>query len=124
MTDRGAPIVTLTEHDHESGVLLTLAGRLDARSVADLRLTLHRVVADGTTPLLLDLEGVEIGDASGLGLVVELRRRAHRHGRAVHVVAADARTRRLLIRARMHGLLTAAAPRREPGDEGVLAGVS
>lgn len=124
MADRGAPIVTLTEHAHESGVLLALSGRLDARTVADLRLTLHRVVADGSQPLLLDLEGVEIGDASGLGLVVELRRRARRAGRAVHVVAADDRTRRLLHRARLHGLFTAVGTRRAPGGDGVLAGAS
>jgi anti-anti-sigma factor len=124
VTDRGAPIVTLTEHAHEHGVLLTLAGRLDARTVADLRLTLHQVVAEGNAPLLLDLEGIEIGDASGLGLVVELRRRARRAGRAVHVVAADDRTRRLLLRARLHGLFAAVGPRREPGDDGLLVGAS
>jgi anti-anti-sigma factor len=124
VTDRGASVITLVERVHEHGVLLTLSGRLDARSVADLRLTLHRVVADGTGPLLLDLEGIEIGDASGLGLVVELRRRARRAGRAVHVIAADDRTRRLMLRARLHGLFAAVGPRREPDEDGLLVGAS
>ncbi len=105
MSDRGTPFVTMTVRTDELGVHVALSGRLDARGVADVRLDLHRVVADGTAPLMLDLAGIEIRDATGLGLLVELRRRSHRAGRPLRVVAADDRTRRLLVRARQHRLL-------------------
>ncbi len=109
MSDRGPHAVTMTEHTDETGVVLVLSGRLDARGVADVRLDLHRMVATGTGPLLLDLAGIEIRDASALGLLVEVRRRAHRAGRPLRIVAADDRTRRLLVRVRQHGLLSAPA---------------
>ena len=80
---------------------MALRGRLDVRTVADLRLSLHRVIADGTTPLLLDLGEAHVGDTTGFGLIVECQRRARRAGRPMVVVAADDRTRRLLRRARL-----------------------
>ncbi|MGG5260845.1 STAS domain-containing protein [Phycicoccus avicenniae] len=123
MADQGDTVVTITEHQHAAGVLVVLNGRLDTRTVPDVRLTLHRLVADGSDAVLLDLGQVEIGDATGLGLVVELRRRARRAGRSLHVVAADDRTRRLLRRARLHGLLAAVAvPCAEAPSEQALAG--
>ena len=93
-------MVTIDEREDESGCHLTLRGRLDVRTVPDLRLTLHRVIAGGSSPLMLDLAEVQVGDATGFGLLVESVRRAHRAGRPVHVVAADERTRRLLRRGR------------------------
>ncbi len=105
MADRGAPSVTMTEQEDGRAVLLTVAGRLDARSAADLRTTLHRLVAQGRDPILLDLAEAHIGDACALGLLLEVHRRAGRAGRRLTIVAADDRTRRLLVRVRLHGLL-------------------
>ena len=75
------------------------------RTVADLRLTLHRLIANGSTPVLLDLGEAQVGDATGFGFIVECQRRARRAGRPMRIVAADERTRRLLRRARLHSLL-------------------
>lgn len=105
MLDQGDRIVTIDEHEDESGCHVTLRGRLDVRTVPDLRLTLHRVIAGGSSPLLLDLEDVQVGDATGFGLLVESVRRARRAGRPVHVVASDERTRRLLRRGRLGSVL-------------------
>ncbi|HYN68433.1 MAG TPA: STAS domain-containing protein [Ornithinibacter sp.] len=103
----GTAIVTMTEYHDDGGCHVTLRGRLDVRTVADLRLTVHRLIAGGTTPLLLDLGEAHVGDATGFGFIVECRRRSHRAGRPMRIVAADDRTRRLLRRARLHQLLLA-----------------
>lgn len=125
MAQGSAPLVTMTEHASDDGVLVRVSGRLDRRSAADVRLALHRLLADATDPVLLDLDEAVIGDATGLGLLVEVRRRAHRAGLDLRVVAADERTSRLLRRARLHGLLAASARPARPVGHGtaVLAGV-
>ena len=111
MAGPGDAIVTIAEQHDEHGCHVALRGRLDVHTAADLRLSLHRVIAQGTTPLLLDLGEAHVGDATGFGLIVECQRRAHRAGRNMVVVAADDRTRRLLRRARLGSLLrTSAAP--------------
>ena len=105
VTDRVSSVVTITEYQDEHGWHVALRGRVDVRTAADLRLALHRLIAAGSTPLLLDLAEVHVGDATGFGLIVECQRRARRAGRQVHVVAEDARTQRLLRRARLGSLL-------------------
>ena len=111
MAGLGDAIVTIAEHHDEHGCHVALRGRLDVHTTADLRLSLHRVIAEGSTPLLLDLAEAHVGDTTGFGLIVESQRRARRAGRPMVVVAADDRTRRLLRRARLGSLLgTASAP--------------
>ena len=109
MADQGDAIVTIAEHHDAGGCHVALRGRLDVRTVGDLRLPLHRVIAEGSTPLLLDLGEAHVGDATGFGLIVECLRRSRRAGRPMHIVAADDRTRRLLRRARLGALLGAVA---------------
>ena len=96
----------ITEHHDDHGCLVTLSGQLDVRTAADLRLRLHRLIAGGTSPLLLDLGDVHVGDATGFGLLVECLRRSRTAGRPMRIVAADERTRRLLRRARLGRLLS------------------
>lgn len=105
VTEQVPSSVTVTEHQDVQGCHVALRGRVDVRTAADLRLALHQLIASGAGPLLLDLAEVHVGDATGLGLLVECQRRARRAGRQVHVVAADARTQRLLRRARLGSLL-------------------
>lgn len=105
MAHPGDAVVHLIEVHDERGCHLVLTGRLDVRTVADVRLQLHRTIAAGTTAVHLDLGDAHIGDATGFGLVVEVLRRARRAGRPLLVVAADDRTRRLFRRARMGSLL-------------------
>ena len=98
MADQGDAIVTIAEYHDDRGCHVALRGRLDVRTVADLRLTLHRLIASGTTPVLLDLGEAHVGDATGFGLIVECLRRArhagrpaaHRRGRRPHPTAAAA----------------------------------
>ncbi len=101
----GGQIMTVLESIEPDAHHVALRGRLDRRSVPDLRVTVHRIVGDGMTPLHLDLAEAQIGDTTGFGFLVECARRASRRGRILRVVAAEDRTVRLLRRARMGHLL-------------------
>lgn len=105
MTRAGEAVVAVSEAHDERGCHLAIAGPLDVRTAADLRLTLHRSIAAGSTAVHLDLGRAHIGDATGFGVLVEVLRRARRAGRPLLIVAADDRSRRLLRRARMGSLL-------------------
>ena len=105
MDQRGHTIVTLNEYRDAQGHHVSLRGRLDFHTVPDLRMVLHRIVDDGSDDLLLDLAECEIGDATGVGVIVECRRRARRGSRTFCIVDADPRTHRLLRRARLAHLV-------------------
>lgn len=82
-----------------------LRGRLDVHSVADVRLLLHAVMDRGSGELVLDVGDMEVGDATGLGLLVGLHRRADRAGRRLVLRAVPPRLDRLLRLSRLHRIL-------------------
>ena len=49
MAEQVSAIVTMTEYQDDGGCHVALRGRLDVRTVADLRLPLHRLIATGST---------------------------------------------------------------------------
>jgi anti-anti-sigma factor len=83
------------------GQEVVIEGRIDVRSAADLRLALHAAIADGDGDLFLHLGDVEIGDATGLGVLLESHRRARREGRRLVLASITPRTARLLRAARL-----------------------
>jgi anti-anti-sigma factor len=89
----------------EPGQRMVLAGRLGAATVADIRQLLHDAVDDGAGDLVLDLSQVELADASGLGLLVAVHRRAGRNGRRLVLVAVPGRMGRALAMTRLHRVL-------------------
>ena len=106
---QGQADIVLVESDERSGIqTLTVAGRIDTRTAPDARRELHRVIDAGDGILLLDLARCEVGDATGLGLLVEFHRRAARMGRRVQLVAIDDRTKRLLRGIRLDRRILAA----------------
>ena len=88
--------------DSARGQEVVIEGRIDVRSAADLRLALHAAIADGVGDLFLHLGDVEIGDATGLGVLLESHRRARREGRRLVLASITPRTSRLLRAARLH----------------------
>ncbi|MDQ6715497.1 MAG: STAS domain-containing protein [Actinomycetota bacterium] len=80
-------------------------GRLDVHTVADVRLALHALIADGRGDLYLHLGSAEIGDATGIGVLVEAHRRARRSGRRLVLGEVTPRTERLLRAARLHRVI-------------------
>ena len=78
----GTTVVTVVEQIDERGHHVMLRGRLDVSTVADVRVTMRRIIQDGYLPIMLDLGEAEVGDATGFGFIVEAARCARRHGRA------------------------------------------
>jgi anti-anti-sigma factor len=91
--------------DHEE---LVVGGRLDVRNAADARLALHRAVDAGEGDLVLDLRGLDSWDATGLGVIMGVHRRAGRCGRRLVLRDVPPRMHRVLIATRLHRILTIA----------------
>lgn len=89
-----------------SGHELALEGRLDVHSVTDVRAALHAAIDAGDGDLVVDVSGVELVDATGLGMLVGADRRAKLRGRRVVLRAAGPRFLRILRATRLHRVLT------------------
>ncbi len=83
----------------------TVEGRIDVHTVADVRLALQSMIAEGRGDLYLHLGAAEIGDATGIGVLVEVHRRARRSGRRLVLGEVTPRTERLLRAARLHRVI-------------------
>lgn len=101
----------------QDGAGLALSGRLDVRTVADVRVALHAALDAGQGPLVLDLSAALIMDSTGLGVIVSAHRRAERMGRRLVLRAAPPQVLRLLTATRLHRVLHL-----ESGDPGRGAG--
>ena len=89
----------------EPGRVLTLTGRLDVSTAADVRMVLVDAVGAGSGPLVLDLAGIEALDATGLGVLVGAHRRAQRAGRVLVLRDVPAAVARLLFLTRLDKVL-------------------
>jgi anti-anti-sigma factor len=92
-------------HVLRPGSLLALSGRLGATTVADVRNALAHAIEQGAGDLVVDLEGVELVDATGLGVLVGAHRRADRAGRRLVLRMIPDRIDRLLVATRLHRVL-------------------
>jgi anti-anti-sigma factor len=87
------------------GAAIALSGRLGAATVADVRAALCEAVDTGVEDLLVDLHEVELVDATGLGVLVGVHRRADRLGRRLVLQRVPERIERLLLATRLHRVL-------------------
>lgn len=88
-----------------AGQEVTVDGRIDVRTAADLRLALHAAIAGASGDLTLHLGEAEIRDATGLGVLVECHHRARREGRRLVLGEVTPRTERLLRATRLARVL-------------------
>jgi anti-anti-sigma factor len=84
------------------GYELALSGRLDASSASEMREALHTAIDAGAGDLIVDVSGVDLVDATGLGVLLGAHRRAGRAGRRLVLHDASARLVRGLRLARLH----------------------
>lgn len=87
------------------GALVALSGRLGATTVADVRNALADAVERSAGDLVVDLQGVELVDATGLGVLVGAHRRADRAGRRLVLRNVPDRIDRLLVATKLHRVL-------------------
>jgi anti-sigma B factor antagonist len=75
-----------------SGIILTLAGRLDAVHAVELKSRLKRLVADGHIHLIVDLTDVHFIDSSGLSALVSGLRAAGEAGGTLRLAGLNEQT--------------------------------
>lgn len=89
----------------QPGASLALSGRLGAATVADVRAALTAATDAGVGDLHVDLREVELVDATGLGVLIGVHRRADRAGRRLVLLGVPERIERLLLATRLHRVL-------------------
>ena len=87
------------------GQVLALRGRLDVHVTADVRQALAAALADGTGALVLDVSRVQGVDATGLGVLVGVHRRAGRAGRTLELRDVPPSLWRVLLLTRLDRVL-------------------
>ena len=75
--------------------VVSVYGELDVATSPDLRERLIRLVGEGRVQLVLDLDGVDFLDSTGLGTVVSALKRVRTHGGDLRLVCTEARITRL-----------------------------
>jgi anti-sigma B factor antagonist len=70
-------------------------GEVDVATSPELRELLVGLVGDGSNRLVLDLDGVDFLDSTGLGIIISVLKRARTHGGDLRLVCSQARITRL-----------------------------
>lgn len=84
---------------------LHLSGTLDVHSAADVRSRAHAAIDRGEGDFVLDVSGVDALDATGLGLLVAIHRRAGRRERRFILRGVTPAVHRVLVITRLHRIL-------------------
>lgn len=87
------------------GQLVRLRGRLDVSGTEQARDALHTALVRGHGQLVVDLSAVELMDASGLGVLVGVHRRAGRLDRSLVLWGVPPRLARILLVTRLDRVL-------------------
>jgi len=75
--------------------VVSLFGELDVASAPNLREQLIQLVSQGSHLLVLDLEGLDFLDSTGLGAIISALKRARTNGGDLRLVCTQSRIRRL-----------------------------
>lgn len=79
----------------EGWTVVSVYGELDVATAPALREQFIGLVGNGANTLVLDLEGVDFLDSTGLGIIVSALKRARTHGGDLKLVCTQPRIRRL-----------------------------
>lgn len=87
----------IIEHRDDSGITLSINRSLDRTNAGDLDKALKLHFGDGkSTPIWLDVEGIQSVDSAGLTLWLKWHRHAMRNGRRFAIVRANDYHRKLM----------------------------
>jgi anti-sigma B factor antagonist len=75
--------------------VVSVYGELDVASAPTLRSGLIDLVTQGSKHLVLDLEGLDFLDSTGLGAIISALKRARTNGGDLRLVCTQSRIRRL-----------------------------
>jgi anti-anti-sigma factor len=91
--------------EDSAGQQISLSGKVDVTTVADLRSVLHGAIDQGDGVLRVDVSTLELVDAAGLGVLLGAHRRAQRSGRTLLLVGVSEDLSRLLFKTRLYRVL-------------------
>ncbi|MBW3622778.1 MAG: STAS domain-containing protein [Armatimonadetes bacterium] len=81
---------------HQDGApVLILNGVLDLSSAAELRNELRRLIEDGNGKIIVDLDGLDYLDSTGLGVLVGALARIRERGGDLPIVVNEPKNRRI-----------------------------
>lgn len=80
----------------EGWTVLAVSGEVDVVAAPELRDRLGALIDDGANRVVLDLDGTDFIDSTGLGVLVGVVRRARSAGGDLRVVTTSDRFRRIL----------------------------
>lgn len=83
--------LTLTAHEVEGATVVAVGGEIDVYTAPKLRDKLTELVADGSYDLVIDLEGVEFLDSTGLGVLVGGLKKVRAHNGSLRLVCSQER---------------------------------
>jgi len=92
----------LGRHTHDDTIRVLVRGELDAATGPQLEEEVRSAERDAPAVLVLDLDGVEFFDSTGLQIVLDADRRARETGRQLVVAARGGEPERVL---RLAGVL-------------------
>ncbi len=87
------------------GAELSVTGELNVHTVADVRVALAQAIDRGIGDLVVHLGDAEIGDATGLGVIVGAHHRAQRADRRLVLADASMRLERLMRATGLHRVI-------------------
>ena len=85
----------IEERVDEGVPVIAVVGEIDVATAPQLRESLHGMIAQGQSTVVLDLLGVTFLDSTALGVLVGGLKRCRELGGELHVVVADARIRKI-----------------------------
>jgi anti-sigma B factor antagonist len=81
---------------HTDGApLLTLSGNLDINSVTELRNEIRRLIGEGELRIIVDVDGLDYLDSSGLGVLVGALARLREKGGDLTIIVSNPKNRRV-----------------------------
>ena len=90
----------------KNGLVVRLSGELDHSEASRLRGELDALIADtGARRLILDLNGLDFMDSSGIGLIIGRYTQMARRGGSVAVLGPDARIDKIFKMAGLYQLV-------------------
>ena len=78
------------ESEHDGWRVIAVRGEIDAYTSPRLREELRRLIDDGARRLVVDLQGVEFMDSTGLGVLVSALKRVKEAGQSGEASSQDA----------------------------------
>ena len=98
-------VVSVVVSDRAGWTVVTVSGDVDLATAPDLRSRLADLVAQQPR-VVVDLDGVDVIDSTGLGVLVGARRRARQAGGDLVLVCAEGRVSDLLASADLDRVFT------------------